>query len=127
MRTKASIVALALLGGASAGLAQDAAPLDGQWIGRFRSVGGVAVESELQVANGSGNWRVFARVPTNPCIGLPLPLTVADATPEGATLVVQGSKALTGCSDFELKLVRRSATEYASALPDGRPIVFVRR
>jgi hypothetical protein len=123
---KEILIALAACAVATANLAQDPGQFVGRWTAKFRAANGADAAAAVQVENGKGTWESKGRSRANPCLGLANPVTLTEVAPGRYTMLVEGSKALAGCPDLELKVERKSPTEYLAAFPDGRPIVFTR-
>jgi hypothetical protein len=135
MRLMSMLMVLApALSGTGIAAAQSSADYDGRWSihqdGRRNTFQGnrqkVDTRGTLVVAGSSGTWHVDEHNPRDPCIGREAPVAVIKATRRVLVIMVERSKALTGCKDFKLAFKKGDGDALIATHADGRPITIVR-
>jgi|GEM_PF-892196 len=128
--TANNLSGLALVLVTTLAMAQQPPPtdLEGAWRGRIQlPTSGREYQAELTLARNEGTWRVTAKSPNNPCMGLLTPVSWQPAgTDGGIELTFLGSRALTGCNDTVVAFRRIDEKTFQGKAASGLDITLTR-
>lgn len=112
----------------AAAFAEQPGLYDGKWLVKIE-FGTYRGDADMLVSGTTGTWqrRVAARGSENPCAGREVPIVVTRATPDELEYRIEGSKALRGCPDSEVRLKRNGDGAMEGLANNGAKMVHIRK